>query len=767
MFFPLALAALMLAHDSLPTASPDSLRLALPFVKGRPSLDGKLDDRIWLEASRITRFTQSEPRDQAPPTQKSVAYVAYNDEFLFVGFRAYETDPGQIRATLFPRERGGESDDRVTLLIDTFLDRRRAFEFKVTPKGIQSDGIKVEGQRGDPSPDFVWYSAGQTDSEGWSAEIMIPWASLRFPPTSPLDIGFNIVRVIGRNGEKDSWAPRRRGNACDICQEGVLTGLKGIRARRTLDVLPYISGSRAGTRLFGSDSARVGGQFFKVAPPLKFSQGRPHSSMGGDFRLALSSSTVLNATVNPDFSQIEADDDQIRVNQRFTLFQQERRPFFLEAKDAFETVRAEDEQRTNLGDLFYSRAIVDPTEGVRTTSKRGGLTLASLYARDHAPAYFYYDGYESSGFKSVPNANADIGIIRARTDLLSDSYIGGMVLGRRLGSAENVMGSADFSLRRNHLTLAGEGALARDRAATDPAASRFLDGRTRSGKYYRLRLSRSGQRLEYSAIATGADSLFRDQLGRFARVGVEQFQARVGLSEYPNNRILQRIEQGIGFRRLNRFGGGLLDYVIDPRLEFQFQRQTSLTVIARREHLTIVGKKIDASGAFLTLKTDPVRFFGFNGNVYVGEREINDPANPRAGKGYSATLQAVVRPLPQASVEIRGQHSTHSDRWGSPKIADARIVRVKATYQATRALGVRLIQERSNQYNSLITNPLSRRTVRNSTSALMSLELAPASFLYAGYNEGQQQFSPPALESDETLRTDNQLFVKLSYLLRL
>jgi len=304
-----AIAALTSAPDSSLLKSPESVRIAIPRVSERPALDGKLDDATWTNAAKLTDFVEYEPNDLVRGREKSIAYVAYDAQYLFLGFRAFESRPGQVRATVFPRERGGESDDRVTFLLDTFLDKRRAFEFKSNPFGIQTDGIKVEGLEGDPSPDFVWYSAGRTDDQGWSVEIMIPWASLRFPHADPLAIGFNVVRVYGRAGAKDSWVARRRGNPCEICQEGVLVGITGIDKHKTIDVLPYVSGSRLGTRRFASDSALSGGQFFATRPPLGFDGGDPRGAVGGDVKFTLRSSTILNATLNPDFSQVESDDD--------------------------------------------------------------------------------------------------------------------------------------------------------------------------------------------------------------------------------------------------------------------------------------------------------------------------------------------------------------------------------------------------------------------------------------------------------------------------
>lgn len=761
------IAALAGASDSTLLKPPESVRIAIPKVSQRPMLDGRLDDATWAEAAKLTDFVEYEPHDLVRGREKSIAYVAYDSQYLFLAFRAFESHPREIRATVFPRERGGESDDRVTFLLDTFLDKRRAVEFKSNPFGIQTDGIKVEGLDGDPSPDFVWYSAGRTDDQGWSVEMMIPWASLRFPHQDPLSIGFNVVRVYGRAGAKDSWVARRHGNPCEICQEGVLVGITGIDTHKTIDVLPYVSGSRLGTRRFATDSAISGGQFFATRPPLGFDTGDPRGAVGGDVKLTLMSSTILNATLNPDFSQVESDDDQVRVNQRFTLFQSERRTFFLESRDAFEIPRSLDESRTNIGDLFYSRAIVDPAAGIRLTGKQGRVTFGSLYVRDDQPGYFSYSGFESSGYRPLSGATADIIVGRARADVLADSYIGLTALGRRVRDARNGVGALDVSLRRGSITLKAEGGGSSDKAPLDPAAAPVLDGKTRTGVYYRALLAKSGKYFSAALMASGADSGFRDQLGRFSRVGIEQLGGRVTATQYPTSKVLQWLSQGLNVSTARVYGGRLLDYTVTVPFQFQLQNATSFTITPLRQHLTLFDRRLYMTGMALDASSNASQLLSALGSIYFGDREIIDQSRSRVGKGYNASVQLVVRPVPQASVEVKGQRSWHADKWNTPLVDDARILRVKGSYQFSRPLGLRLIEQYSNQYDTRIANPFYRRGVVRARSALVSYELGPSSFFYVGYNEGSQNFDEPIVDRDARLRTESQLFMKLSYLVRL
>ncbi|HVD61464.1 MAG TPA: hypothetical protein VNC11_11380, partial [Gemmatimonadaceae bacterium] len=200
---------------------------------------------------------------------------------------------------------------------------------------------------------------------------------------------------------------------------------------------------------------------------------------------------------------------------------------------------------------------------------------------------------------------------------------------------------------------------------------------------------------------------------------------------------------------------------------FQFQKASSITVTPLRQHLTLTGQRLFMSGLILEGASNASQVIAGSGLIYFGDREIIDGVHSRVGKGYTANVGLTLRPVPQASIDMKAQRSWHANDWGEPLVDDARILRVKTNYQFTRSLGFRLIEEFSNQYDTRIVNPFYRRGVRHAQSGLISYELGPSSFFYAGYNEGSQNFDEPIVDGGAKLRTDNLLFVKLSYLLRI
>lgn len=403
----------------------ESLRLTLHRTDQRPAIDGQLDEPLWQDATRLTDFIQFEPLDQARPSQPSIGYVTYDSDNLYIGFRAFEARRADVRSTIYARERGGSADDQVTILIDSYGDQRRAYELRLNPRGIQQDGVRVEGQFADYSVNLVWRSAGRVLADGWSVEAAIPFASLRFSASDTLAFGFNMIRSYGRGTEQNSWAPRRRGSPCDICQQGTLTGITGIDRRRRAEILPYVSYSQLGARGFADTSVMLDGEARAARAPRGFDMRDPRQAVGADLRFSFTPAIVLNAAINPDFSQVESDETQVQANQRFALFLQERRPFFLEGADVFAA------GRSTIGDQFYSRAIVDPSVGGRIAVKEGTYAAGVLYARDDAPAYWSNNAHESSRYTQNFGAGAHVLAARARRDVLSNSFVGAFVLGRQ------------------------------------------------------------------------------------------------------------------------------------------------------------------------------------------------------------------------------------------------------------------------------------------------------------------------------------------------
>ncbi len=302
-------------------------------------LDGRDDDPIWSRIPPTGGFGEVRPSEGATPLQRTEFRVAYDRTSLYVFVRAFDTHPDSIRGLLARRDEGSASD-HVTLMLDSYHDRRTGFEFLVNPAGVKSDfAIYNDGQE-DAAWDAVWDVATRVDSLGWVAEYRIPFSQLKFAPGDDLTFGIMVWRNLQRYTAQASWPLYRQSRSGFVSQFGDLVGLEGLDSPRRAEISPYVL-----TQNEPNAAAAVGDR-------------RQQVSVGGDVRYRVTSNFALNATINPDFGQVEADPAELNLG-AFETFFGERRPFFVEGAGLFD-VRVNCfivfDCRTGEG-LFYSRRI--------------------------------------------------------------------------------------------------------------------------------------------------------------------------------------------------------------------------------------------------------------------------------------------------------------------------------------------------------------------------------------------------------------------------
>ncbi|HEX7120577.1 MAG TPA: DUF5916 domain-containing protein [Longimicrobiales bacterium] len=347
-------------------AAPGAPTVEIPRVEDAAvAVDGVLDEPVWARAAVLTDFSQYEPVDGRPAEERTEVLVWYAPDAIHFGIRAYDSRPDAIRATVADRD-NIDGDDHVVLYLDTFRDRRRAFFFGVNPLGIQSDGVRTEGGGGggpgfggsmDDSPDYWFQSKGRLTDEGYVVEVRIPFKSLRYPGDGPQAWGFQVERRIQRTGYTDTWTAARSGSASFLAQAGTLTGLRDLERGVVLEAQPFMTATANGAQTAAGT----------------FERERLEPSFGTNVRVGFTNLS-LDATVNPDFSQIEADAGQVTINERFALFFEEKRPFFLQGIELFSTPNR----------LVHTRRIVDPIGGAKLTGKFGRVAVAHLTAIDEA-----------------------------------------------------------------------------------------------------------------------------------------------------------------------------------------------------------------------------------------------------------------------------------------------------------------------------------------------------------------------------------------------
>ena len=387
--------------------------LKIPDFPNPPQIDGKLENPLWKRGAVLQNFTQYEPQEGVKPSEETVAYIGYDKKNLYIAVRCFDSNPKAIRACLTKRDTV-YGDDEITIYLDTFNDKKRAFVFQVNPCGIQTDGIYTEvrgrgrGSGGfsgfDRSWDTFFLSDASRDDSGYTVELAIPFKSLRFPNTQSQVWGIQIMRTIRRKNEEIYLYPRSRDVNGFLIQAGALEIGGAIEKGKNLEVTPVLTA-------------------------LKQDDEKLDPEAGLNLKYGITSDLTADITYNADFSQVEADMPQIDVNQRYALYYPEKRPFFLEAKDFFDTPL----------ELAYTRKIVDPQWGVKLTGKIGKTTLGFLSVYDKNPREIDIAGssdedeQEEEEEEEENPYNALIHVFRLKRDLYPESHVGLILTDKELG----------------------------------------------------------------------------------------------------------------------------------------------------------------------------------------------------------------------------------------------------------------------------------------------------------------------------------------------
>ncbi len=404
-----------------------------------PVIDGKLDDEAWKSAQILKDFIQTSPGDNIAASKRTEAYVGYDEKNLYIAFKCWD-EPDKIRATVAKRDEVF-GEDNVRVWLDTYNDRRRAYVLGWNPYGIQQDGIFTEGQGPDFSVDIVMESRGVIEDWGWSVEVKIPFKSLRYSAGKGKLWGFNAAREIDRlNREFDSWMPDDKNISGFLIKHGKLTGLDEVKTERTLEIAPSVTVGQTGRRFSTIPQSNLTGNSID---PGRFVNQPIKQDIGVNFKFNVTPNITFDAAYNPDFAEIEADAPVVSANQRFPIFFQEKRPFFLEGVEIFQTPLR----------IFYTRNIIDPDIAAKLTGKVGKYSFGFLGASDNAPGN--YSEEERNDRLTRPrideflDKNATFGVARVKRDFGKENNVGFMATYRGFPEQRNVLTSFDARFKLN------------------------------------------------------------------------------------------------------------------------------------------------------------------------------------------------------------------------------------------------------------------------------------------------------------------------------
>jgi hypothetical protein len=678
-------------------------------VQQPPTIDGRLDDPAWRTATRVTNFVQQRPLDREPATEPTDVYIAYDNDRLYVGVYAHYSDSGLVRANRVDRDRIWE-DDRLSIIFDTFRDQQRAYRFAVNGYGVQGDAlIGNGGGLGDTSWDALFASAGQPAEDGWTAELAIPFKSLRYPARGPGEAhrwALQIERDIISKDENVVWSPISRDVMSELGQMGTLEGLSDLSTSRNLELLPTFTAVRV-RRL--NDAGR-----FETAG---VEEG------GINLKYGITSNLTLDFTYNPDFSQIESDRQQIEVNQRFPISYPELRPFFLEGQEIFRIP----------GPIafIHTRTIVDPQFGAKLSGKIGKTTLGVLAANDEAPGKV--DDRNDRAFGKT----AQFVVGRARYDLYRESTTSVIFTNREfLDQYSRALGfDGEFAFGRTHR---GFGRI----IGTDHLDAQ---GVRRRGYFYDVNFRKDGRNLGYSVVTNAVSPDLRTDVGFVRRVDQRNTLGNVTYRWWPGNWI---VNWGPRFShsRNYQFNRTLQDEQSSASVNFSFAKNISANAginrdMERYREVNFWKTRYSFGGRVATSRRIEVSA-GFNGGD-----QIRFIADPYLGRGTAWDTSVTVKPLSRLQSDISLTASRLVNPRTSEEVFDIKILRVLTTYQFTDRLLIRNIIDHNTFDKTAGLNFLFTYRVNSGT------------VFYAGYDSRYR-------DSTGYHQTNRAIFMKLQYLFR-
>lgn len=770
--FALGLLALSRAQEPVPTAteSParadsiaaasnaDSAALAAAPPRGafqpnlKPSIrpvriqepikiDGELDEPGWKQAARAANFAQWNPSNMEKPPVDTEAWIAYDDHNLYVALLGYD-DPKSIRASLRDRDQMF-SDDFIGLFIDTSGDGSWAYEIWSNPLGVQGDILWTPNTE-DERFDMVYESKGKITDRGYQVEMAIPFSSLRFPnrPVQTWGTTFWRNHPRGTRGQY-SWAGISRNDPCWQCQWGTMTGIENVHPASNMELLPAVTASQAGL----------------LRDPADLHSGLhnedPKADAGLNLRYVFASNLAAEAAINPDFSQIESDVTQIDVNSTFALFYPEKRPFFLEGSDLFNSYFT----------AVYTRSVNDPLAAARFTGRNNRTSIAYVGALDeHSPFVLPFE--ESSAV--LAGGRSTTNIFRMKQTFLRDSNVGILATDRRMdggGSGSLVGGDGVLRFLRNY-RLEWQALASHTDEPEDPDLTSDLAGVTFDGGRHTAAfdgesywghagyasIKRDGSVWNLNAQYRELSPTFRAENGFETQNDVRRASVWNGFDLRPKHSFFTLITPNAEVSRVWNFDGVRKDEWVRTELYAQFKGQSEAWIAplwSREQFRGVVFNDIQRIESWGQSRfSDPVTFGYF---VRHGRFIARNLATPVLGRGNTLELWSTIKPIQRLVIEPHLIYAELHHPDDGSTIFEGHIFRTRGQYQFSRELFLRLIVQYDSFDQALEVDPL------------VSYKINPFTVAYLGSTHDYQDIDGP----DGFSPTSRQLFMKLQYLFRM
>jgi hypothetical protein len=714
-----------------------SVHRAVPHAEGEAKIDGVLDDPIWAHALVVELAVETYPRENQTAPVATRAYLVENGAQLLVAFDARDPEPESIRAFLRDSDTAW-NDDFVGIVLDTFNDERRAFEFFVNPLGVQMDAIQDDINRSEnPAWDAIWDSAGRITSDGYVVELAIPFSQLRFPRSAGDQTwGIDLLRMWPRNARaRLANTPQDRNKSCYVCQFGKFDGFANATPGKALEVVPSLTSTRTDTR-----PPTAGGTF---------TNGNFDTEVGVGVRWGITPDVTADLTINPDFSQIEADVAQLSENTQFALYYPETRPFFLEGSDYYASPLQ----------AVFTRTVADPDVGAKITARAGRNTFGTFATKDALTNLLFPGPF---GSESTSLAQSNDGVVGRYTRGFGNASTIGALFTRRHGEGyRNDVGGIDGNYRVNDQnTIRFQYLSSRTEYPASVAASFAQPSGPFGGDAFRAEYRYGARNWFVQYFHQQLDPGFRADSGFVSRVDLVQDNIDAErIWQGPGGAWWTELHAGVYWNDSRDTNGGLLGRSAQPFFSFSGPLQSfmEIDVGPRSEYWN--GQVFDMNSVFVYAQMRPASGVAAYFQGRYGEQldysnsQIRDEQRIQPQLEWNATRHLLVR-----------ARYTLDRLWSKegPIVYKARLADLRLTWQFNVRSFVRLTLQSSDTERN-VSQYLDPTTLPSSASKdaqlLYSYKLNPQTVLFAGYSTNQ-------LEDDTTGRlepTGRTAFLKVSY----
>jgi len=680
------------------------------------TIDGQIDEEAWQKAPRYTELITFQPRIGEKMSENTIVYSAYNDQNLYFAFQCFSSNPDQIQATMTSRDRIF-NEDWVMVMLDSFNDQQNAYEFIANPYGVQGDLI-MENNGDDASPDFVWESAGQKTENGYSVEIAIPLQSIRFEPGENVEMGVAFGRHIPEKSEKGTYPPYSAGEGHLLTQMGRII-YRNLNYDRTYEVLPSITRNYKLSQQDGN-----------------FKENLNTTNFGFTTKMGITPTLTLDATYNPDFSQVEADAGQVDANLRSNIYYAEKRPFFMEGSEKFEL--AGTGSASAIQEAVHTRTIIDPSAGLKLSGKIGkSNSISTIIAADESPMY---------DDESI-NENAYFGIFRYKKLLDQGNHIGGIYSSRMLGNGYNHVIGGDSKIQlTGKQSIEGNSLYSVTRAVdsnqVDRAHNIDLDWTYDSKKYY------------LSLSAHDISKNFGLQSGYLPRDGISALVMGAGRIYYLKNDIVQQFQTGMyNFVQYDKYSNQM-EYLLKYKNDFYLTKNTFFQIFGKLSTESYSNKLFRRNGYGAYFRSQPLKQLGVELYHTRGGTPWYDEDDPRQAVNSTYKMELDVNASSSLHSSLSAIRVLVHQSNNNEQLMDYQIYRNRTTYQINKYLFFRATVE-YNAYNQELL-----------TDFLASFTYIPGTVVHIGYGslyEKTRYDGTEYIDSNNFLEMDRGFFMKASY----